>query len=139
MINAKELRIGNVVIINGGTDYSKQEEHILDVIDIGVAAMFPERFSPMLLNPQILFRMGANNLNGEEEVKDLYHYSLNNKTVAIYICCDSGSMEANNGKFLLLINGANFYSSECRYAHQLQNLMFSLNGIELPFSLKNSI
>lgn len=113
MIEASHLRIGNVVTINAGNDYSIPKEHFVDAIDIDICRTDAKRFSPIPLTRPLLSRLGADDeyLTKRFELMD-YHF----------IRTTGGWMQDF---------GSGVDGQPMNYLHELQNRIFSLTGKEL--------
>lgn len=110
MLKAKDLRIGNVI------DYDGMECIVQEIDEQGVVVYIHEtqenewidlfQFTPCYLDDEWLERLGYN------KIVDHYHLKLH----CIWKCNDMFICE-KNGTIL-------------KYVHELQNLLYSIKGIE---------
>jgi hypothetical protein len=118
MINANELRIGDIILYDEDNLYCK----VLTIDTLGMTVDFMkngeiewleyENFSPIPLAPEILEKC---DWNGYKE---------------FYINSDF-KIEGNGGIWYC----GDFTGIVVKYLHQLQNLYFALTGQELKFNL----
>lgn len=133
MIQANELRVGNLVLIGEDTAI------VTCITSEGVSAngekaaytyeMFND-ISPVVLTEEWLTKTGF--VLMEKTYKE--HYQGNNSlnfgypvlylNKYVYLACNSKGHASGN----LFLNGNRI---ECKYVHQLQNLYFALTGKEL--------
>ena len=120
MIDAKELRIGNWVLINGRFIY--MDAKIFHVVILGFEGYEPE---PISLTPEILEKCGFDidldnfNWNAYKEFE--------NNGLSHYV-----SLRFNKTKQFWFFRHA---ASPIKHIHQLQNLYFALTGKELDVKL----
>lgn len=118
-MNAKELRLNNLIFDDNGdvtkvfvlSNYGSCE--INDDIMSG-------RYKPIPLTEEWLVKFRFVNF--------VIEYTQN---TSFYVCIDENNGFANEGKLLIIQDGAPMFSSPCKYVHQLQNLYFALTGEEL--------
>lgn len=108
MINANELRIGNLVEKNGVV-------YVADFITIRMA----HNYNPIPLTPEILEKAGF-----EIQISQIDFW----KKGKVYMYWDGEELSANFGHIEQL-------DVHVKYLHQLQNLFFALTGEELTVSL----
>jgi hypothetical protein len=113
MIQPQELRIGNYV--NSHKGYTKVVGVLCDMLETETHSNILDNFDPIPITPDILERFGFKRTNR------LFSLIFNENGAAI---------------FINLVNSV--YSLTCfpvefLYVHQLQNLFYSLTGIELTF------
>ena len=112
MINANELRIGNLVALKDG--------YFVPIADGGILAINQKRFEcyPISLTPEILEKCGfVMHKTSQLWRKDnfyLHHYLVSDNEYCF--------------KY------SDFTSSSIQYLHQLQNLYFALCGEELNYT-----
>lgn len=133
MIQANELRIGNVVnyLIKDELDERKEwyDTHYIDVYDIKECVedndVFNKFHKPIRLTEEILFKCGF---------KDIYNKMW-------LILEGSPNIEINKSTFQVSVwetindETEGIYLNNIRYLHQLQNLYFALTGKELEINL----
>ena len=120
MIQATELRIGNIVTYHGETDM----DCVLDAIDIfNIATKYmhnDEIHSPIVITEEWLLKF------------DFIQQNVNGETVFIFKDNEWYFIEnvASNGWASLYCYGI-YCATDIQYVHQLQNLYFALTGEEL--------
>lgn len=127
MINVRELRVGNLVLIKDGTEYenfiwvvsSVSEQGVQLKCEIGLASPEIENVYPIELTDAILLKCGFK--SGKLEHGDLYFY-WNSQTVSYGVLADN-------------LNDILIDNSSIKYLHQLQNIYYALTGKELEVKL----
>ena len=137
MINANELRIGNLI---------KRDDHILRVVQIREIAMFRVEFidktissnemfiehivaEPILLAEEILLKCGFKKLS---EIK--YYIEVQTKWgESIYI--ELSLINKNNIEYDIRLNGVTTIISYTKYLHRLQNFIFELTQKDFKIEL----
>lgn len=140
MIDAKELRIGNLV--NFSYKYKKQNVYrsckvlaikldgvALDDIHGVLAVGFDDSVSPILLTPEIL--VDACGFEKDKSNEFWNFYSLKNGWYIGEALHNEPSAAVKTGYYYW---GDDYH--EMQYLHQLQNLYYALTGIELSIDIK---
>lgn len=130
MIQANELRLGNLVNMYGGESTKPTKLDALGLVHIYEHELKPEvlgwvkTVNPIPLTVQILEAAGFVDVNYKEG-KEFIHTG------------GRFSVEIKNGKFLVLSSIKQIFFSLCyvEHLHQLQNLFFALTGEELEINL----
>lgn len=138
MINANELRVGNWVLLNRGTD--DQTEVTIDIITIyeDENAILLKKCEPIPLTEEWLIRFGFKREDKAPPTKEHsqyfskwvmdYKYSFAyapfREDWGFYHSYTDAPKDEDNDKF-------DFISCGLKYVHQLQNLYFALTGAEL--------
>jgi hypothetical protein len=146
MINANELRVGNIVSIGG-------HQHEVEIVGYGFIQLFgnlitsdPDDIEPVALTPEILEKAGFKDPHSDGCFLDYPVSSAQNSFLSVSVEYEEGE---DNSSFLrwLLTNsekksdgtvvGRNVIWSDnkLKYVHQLQNLYFALTGEELIINL----
>lgn len=113
MINPQELRIGNYIHGRKGICFKVLPE------DIETISKFPNNYNPIPLTEEWLLRFGAREY---DKFLCLNRNHLVNEFLIRYIKANQ-VMELN-------FRGISFFYLESK-VHQLQNLVFALEGVEL--------
>jgi hypothetical protein len=123
-MEAKELRIGNCVSIDGQIVQLGE-----DALEVLFAARNYTDLTPVPLAGEILESIGFQQ-HGEGEFYYFHpHYSVRDKAIKLYSTSDNCHLEYK-------VEGIdNWQLIEIKYLHQLQNLYFALTGEELEISL----
>lgn len=137
MINAKDLRIGNLILFNPKKGIERiclvmeiKEKEII-VKDNGLnLSLFELEFQPIPLTPDMLQKCGFEKWFVEDyETNDVYEKSID----------DDLSIEITslkNGDFILCVRVDEYrLSKPFRFIHQLQNLYYALTQTELNIQL----
>jgi hypothetical protein len=112
-MEAKELRIGNLILNGAGNVSTVSSETIIDVILKHIGA------EPIILTQEWLMKLGA-----KKEVLDA------GSGIGFYDSYSIGDYELSH----VFTNMWGIIGIECKpikYVHQLQNLYFALTGLEL--------
>jgi hypothetical protein len=127
MIQAKELRIGNLVYHKNNAEPGlQQDEWAINWVgsyDIATSIDYPQNYKPIPLTPGILeacgFKWAAN-----------IHRWVHG--------CGYRLIQHNYG-FDSGIGDGSFLQPPLKYLHQLQNLFFTLTGSELTVNIKELV
>lgn len=126
MIEAKDLRIGNLVlvaelitVVNAICDYPNERYKNVSVIRNEISGEFTfNQIEPIHLTDSLLLKYGFEKVNSEYEFAETFDFRLD----ALYFDMANNSTKIN-GKYCLSFIPA--------YLHQLQNLYYSLTNKEL--------
>lgn len=128
-MKANELRIGSLVTINGGNDYSNQKDHTMDAIDIDIFRTDEKRFSPSPLTPERIAMFGFEHVNAGWFKKG-YSSDLTPSMIDAYLWIDlKGHCARIGDKY-----GSDYESwhiAHIPYVHTLQNAWMVLTSEEL--------
>lgn len=142
MIKANELRIGNIIEVEGEyiTLSNLKENHfcwVIKVTEQGQKIYNPylpytdDRVKPTPLTEELLLKCGAKYLGFIDEFEDVKEYCLGNGiTIDWHIHSDECSVFYNN-------SCVSYYDDNEIKLHQLQNLYFALTGEELEIIPSN--
>lgn len=138
MIPAKELRIGNAIIINGKIvpHIGWAEIYQIASYDDTKPSRRPFKVEPIPFSPEILERAGFRKIDSKlDPVVDEYELIVSIRSNKHVINIKIAKHEELTTWGVYLVN--NFFASEnFYYVHQLQNLYFTLTtGTELMFYL----
>ena len=111
MIQANELRIGNYV---AATNDEAKFPYKITATEIVYANADPDRFKPIHLTEEWLLKFGFIETSAQEHRFEL-------KPFVVYLWLTGVVIEI----------GKEFYETDNKYVHQLQNLYFTLTGKEL--------
>jgi hypothetical protein len=128
MIQANELRIGNLLNHNNGHivgTFKVNEVHILDIIENNE---YGEQYEPIPLTEEILLKCGFTHQFKQCKGQDFFSLKLDDK-YQIYVNLNSGMFSINKQHL-----GIGFVVS-IKYLHELQNLFFALTKTELEVKL----
>ena len=142
-MNARELRIGNLVECKGwGDTYTDRKPYygkcifsvysackVFVKLEVGHDALQKERIeriNPIPLTEEWLVKFGFEKVNDNFMTIESYHYE--NKNCWIYLIADGFELELNT------LSERNNLCRTYKYVHQLQNLYFALTGEELTIS-----
>jgi len=114
-MNAKELRIGNVVINRLLSTVSGEYLVTSDVFAFIENNPDQDIYHPILLHEEYLGRFGFKKIEGFDDAIILIKDDVELEFVTRYSTC----------AYL------NYLNNECKYVHQLQNLYFALTNKEL--------
>ena len=139
MIQAKDLRIGNILLYNGkqvsvAGISSPQQIRLYDGIGMD-EWVFIDQLSPVPLTDEMLIRFGLNVIHGTTSDKDAVYVDF--KDYRLYLPRMDGFVKAS-----LHYNADSIWYPCLRkldYIHEYQNIIYSLTGEELtlqPTTLK---
>lgn len=124
MIDAKELRIGNLFSFHGiiAAVTSIDSKFVeggkpLNAVAERLGRMTTELAEPIPLTPEILESAG-------------FEYSIGTETKTVFYANGAIMLVENNGGYNYM-----FSKTALKYVHQLQNLYFALTGSELTINL----
>lgn len=131
MINKRELRIGNLVIVNG---------EIWDIEDVGHNGWNMYEYSYATLQPIPLTEEILNKVGFIDSIKHVYEYK-NNSNILFDEPEDCNNTKeypigitGGNGNYFLGYIPHGEVIIRCLYLHQLQNMYFAITGEELDVS-----
>lgn len=125
MIQPNELRIGNIVLAPKMYVGNCQTEECNEMVFyrvVFVSSVFSNRFEPVELTPDILEAAGFDSEN-YMFIKDVFDSRIS-------ICYDYGDRQCGVG-----FSQRHMFWTNCKYLHQLQNLIYCLTGEELQIDI----
>lgn len=123
MIQANELRIGNLVYKVGDTS---GDIYVADHITILMA----HNYIPIPLRPEWLERAGFVNRYSKDSWNICYEFILSDRSGILQV--KSGFLDENKVEDFHIAQNDSFIAN-AKYVHQLQNLVFALTGKEIEF------
>lgn len=124
MIDAKELRIGNLVYLELG--FPSLDIHTIRPEDIASIAKDSKNVLPIPLTTEILLKCGFDT----DKITFWIYYSIKGTVSYLSLTCDYLWLYDNQ-----LSNIDKYPRREIRYLHQLQNLFYALTQKELDIKL----
>jgi|SRR5690606_12056949 len=131
MINPQELKIGNYVSYNGSiavvsgisSPAPRQEErfnnkHVIELSIGGLIDVTPEELEPVILTEEMLLKLGFEKTDRQYSTWFNHYYHIIVRGDIRFQLVDNGDLSCIDYKHI-------------NYLHQLQNLIFSVDNIEL--------
>ena len=130
MIDAKELRIANMLLVDNEYDrvnaINSQDSYI-DCDNAGRVSLYADEIEPIPLTPELLEQIGFHE-NGSVINGPIYYIAPGNKGLF-------SIQDKKNGEYRVWWNNPDCIYAPMQNVHQLQNLFHCLTGEELAINL----